>query len=109
MMPRWVVFDPETALELRSRMPHAAVFEAPGRRIVEYALDRSKGAVLVLPAPPGNSAVIAVFHPEPAPATQPDQGSRTRPGGILGLSEEFVSDEEGPPPKKNWWRRFWSD
>jgi hypothetical protein len=90
-------------------MPGAAVFEAPGRVIVEYALDRSKDMVLVLPAAPGDSPAIAVFRTSRVEATPPEKSARTRPMGILGLSEALELEEDGPPTKRNWWQRLWSD
>jgi hypothetical protein len=75
---------------------------------VEYALDRLTSLVVVLPASSGNHPAIAVFQPG-AQAGPPQKTSRTRPGGILGLSEELDLEEESPPERKNWWRRLWSD
>jgi hypothetical protein len=107
-MPRWIVFDPATAAELRSRLPRAAVFEAPGRAVVEYALASSKGVVVVLPAEE-NRPSIAIFRPDGVQTTpRPEKTSRTRPRGILGLSEGFDEEEEEVPPEKSWWRRLWS-
>jgi type IV secretory pathway VirB10-like protein len=33
----------------------------------------------------------------------------TRAGGFLGLSDEPVFEDEAPPEKKGWWRKFWDE
>jgi hypothetical protein len=122
-MPRWIVFDQDTASELRSRLPQASVFEAPGRAALEYALNSPRSVVAVLPPSLGNGSAVAVFRPGRAgsrPATttpRRDEGgirtesappvkpSRVRAGGFLGLNDEVVVEEE-TPHKKNWWQRF---
>jgi len=109
-VPRWIVFDQVTASALRSRLPQAAVFEAPGRAAVEYALDTPKTLVALLPPAPGEIPLIAVFRPNrPQPAPQ----ARTVPvraTGFLGLNDAPVLDEdegeaERVPEKRRWWRR----
>jgi hypothetical protein len=36
--------------------------------------------------------------------------ARTRPGGLLGLRDEAVFDEEAKlPEKRGWWKRFWDE
>jgi hypothetical protein len=107
-MPRWIVFDQDTASKLRSRLPQASVFEAPGRAALEYALDSPKSVVTVLPATPGNIAAVAVFRPERTPAASPEKPSRVRATGFLGLNDESVFEEEQVPEKGKWWQRFWS-
>jgi hypothetical protein len=89
-------------------MPGAAVFEAPGRDPVEYALDGSNSVIVMFPAAPGNHIAIAVFHSKP-PETPPEleKAVRTRPTGILGLSEVLDMEEEDPPAKTKWWQRLW--
>jgi hypothetical protein len=105
MAPRWIAFDSTTALELKSRMPGSAVFEAPAREPVEYALDKGTEVVVVLPMDSEGRPAVAVFRPGRKQATPPEKPLRTRPSGILGLSEALEL-EEGPPEKTNWWRRL---
>ena len=62
MALRWIAFDPTTTSELKSRMPGSAVFEAPARQPVEYALDNGKEVIVVLPSVEGAHATIAVFR-----------------------------------------------
>lgn len=107
-MPRWIVFDEDTASKLRSRLPQASVFEAPGRAALEYALDSPKSVVTVLPSTHGNGSAVAVFRPGRTLAAQPAKLSRVRATGFLGLSDESVFEEEQVPEKKKWWQRLWS-
>ena len=105
-MPRWIVFDQVTASELRSRLPQAAVFEAPGRAALEYALDNPRSVVTVLPPAPGNRSAIAVFRPGRTQTSQPAKASPVRATGFLGLNDASVLEEEAPE-KKKWWQ-FWT-
>jgi hypothetical protein len=104
-MPRWIVFDQDTASELRSRLPQASVFEAPGRAALEYALNSSRSVVAVLPTSLGNGSAVAVFRPGRTLAAQPAKPARIRAAGFLGLNDEVVVDEEAPA-KKSWWQKF---
>ncbi len=105
-MPRWIVFDQVTASELRSRLPQASVFEAPGRAALEYALGNPKSVITVLPATtPGSLSAIAVFRPDRTQTVQPERTLPVRATGILGLSDESVLEEEVLEEKK-WWQ-FW--
>lgn len=106
-MSRWIVFDQHTASELRSRLPHAAVFEAPGRAVLEYALDNPRSMVTVLPAAPGNCSTIAVFRPHRTLAAPAVKASPVRATGILGLNDESVLEEE-VDEKRRWWQ-FWKE
>jgi hypothetical protein len=104
-MARWIVFDQVTASELRSRLPQAAVFEAPGRAALEYALANPKSLVTVLPLAVKNASAVAVFRQNRTQATVPP-ASAVRATGFLGLSDESVLAEE-IPAKKKWWQRVW--
>jgi hypothetical protein len=105
-MARWIVFDEVTASELRSRLPQEAVFEAPGRAALEYALANPKSLVTVLPLAAENASAIAVFRPERRRAAVPRISSVVRATGFLGLTDEMVLAEE-IPAKKKWWQRLW--
>jgi hypothetical protein len=106
-MARWIVFDQVTASELRSRLPHESVFEAPGRAALEYALDNPKSMVTVLPAPSGNYSTIAVFRPGRTLSTQPANTLPVRPTGILGLNDESLL--EGMQEETRRWWQFWKE
>jgi hypothetical protein len=88
-------------------MPGAAVFEAPGRDPLEYALDSSNSVIVMFPAASGNHIAIAVFHPKPEQTAPPEKAARTRPTGILGLSEVLDMEAEDTPAKTKWWQRLW--
>jgi hypothetical protein len=115
-MARWIAFDQTTAAELRSRMPQPAVFEAPGRTALEYALSTPRTVVAVLDAPGSDQATIAVFRaggryaaPKPKAsepsAESPDAALSVRASGFLGLSDRLVaSGEEESAEKKRWWQ-----
>ena len=102
-MPRWIVFYQVTSSALRSRLPQATVFEAPGRGALEYALENLRNVITVLP--PGT---IAVFRPgsiQPAPPTT--KASPVRATGILGLSDAPAPEEENAIAEKRKWWQFW--
>jgi hypothetical protein len=106
-MTRWITFHPNTAEALRGRVPPQSVFEFPGRNVREYALS-SSGSLVTLLKGDENQCVIAVFrhtqsHEAPAAAKPP----AVRAGGILGLVDEAVFEEEEAPTPKNWLRRMW--
>jgi hypothetical protein len=105
-MSRWIVFDQVTASELRSRLPHESVFEAPGRAALEYALDNPRSMVTVLPAS-GNYSTIAVFRPGRTLTTQPANTLPVRATGILGLNDQSVLEETREEPRR-WWQ-FWKE
>jgi hypothetical protein len=112
-MPRWIVFDQATATELRARLPKASVFEAPGRAVVEYALDSHnshRSVVAVLPPVFGSGSAVAVFRPDRTPTSQPSPAkpSHIRAGGILGLNDESVLEEEEVAERSKWWQ-FWRE
>ena len=106
-MARWIVFDEVTASELRSRLPQEAVFEAPGRAALEYALANPKSLVTVLPLAVKNASVIAVFRPQRTPTPPPVKAFPVRATGFLGLSDEFAPEKE-VPEKRRWWQ-FWRE
>jgi hypothetical protein len=106
-MARWIVFDQVTASELRSRLPQEAVFEAPGRAALEYALANPKTLVTVLPLAVKSASAIVVFRPDRAQTGVPPPTSfAVRATGFLGLSDEPVLMEE-IPAKTKWWQRLW--
>jgi hypothetical protein len=107
-MPRWIVFDQATASELRSRLPQASVFEAPGRAALEYALDNSRSVVAVLPPSLGNGLAVAVFRPDRIPPAQPAKISSVRATGFLGLNDAAVLEEEEADEKRRWWE-WWKE
>ncbi len=103
-MPRWIVFDQLTASTLRSRLPQATVFEAPGRAALEYALDNPRRVVAVLPP-----ATVAVFRPSSIQtAPPPTKAFPVRTTGILGLSDAPAPEEEEVAEKRRWWQ-FWRE
>lgn len=107
-MARWIVFDQVTASDLRSRLPQEAVFEAPGRAALEYALANPKTVVTVLPLALNNASAIAVFRPGRPPMTEQAKSSAVRATGFLGLNDESLFEEEEVPWKKKWWSRLWT-
>jgi hypothetical protein len=124
-MPRWIVFDQDTASKLRSHLPQASVFEAPGRAALEYALNNPRSVVTVLPPAVGNGAMVAVFRPErtlsrPArtsyggpggsgTAAAPVKSSRVRASGFLGLNDAPVLEEDEEQEEKRRWWEFWRE
>ena len=117
-MARWIVFDPETADELRSRLPHQAVFEAPGRSALEYALTAPRTVVAVMGSPIQEETTIAIFRPvgrsqaamaprDDSPAASSTDVPVTRASGFLGLSDYVVeAEEDRVATQKPWWK-FW--
>ena len=121
-MARWIVFDQDTAAELRSRLPQQAVFEAPGRTALEYALTAPRTVVALLETQVGNETTIAVFRPGPHYAATRPRATSTIParslspsvapapfraGGFLGLSDHIVMDEEEAVAEKKRWWQWW--
>lgn len=107
-MPRWIVFDQDTASELRSRLPQASVFEAPGRAALEYALDGPRSVVTVLAPAVGSVSAVAVFRPGRTLAALSAKPSRVRASGFLGLNDSPVPEEEEEDEKHRWWQ-FWKE
>lgn len=106
-MPRWIVFDEATATTLHSRLPQAAVFEAPGRAALEYALDTPKSLVTLLRLQPGEQPIIAVFRPQRPQPVVPAKPLTLRATGFLGLNDAPVlEEEEEVPEKRRWWQRW---
>jgi hypothetical protein len=125
-MARWIVFDERTAADLRLHVAKEAVFEAPGRTAIEYALTAPRTVVAVLGGQDSNQATIAVFRPSrpfvlrpqgpatvvstpmvsPPPVALPAVSATTRASGFLGLSDQWVEPEEEAAVKKSWWQ-FW--
>jgi hypothetical protein len=108
-MARWIVFDETTAAELRSQLPEQAVFEAPGRTALEYALKAARAVVAV---PAGDEATIAVFRrrrhnavAQPRVSAPVGVSTVVRATGFLGLSDHAAEEEEAAA-KKRWWQ-FW--
>jgi hypothetical protein len=108
-MVRWITFDGTTTSEIRSRVPLAAVFEAPGRSALEYALSSSGSVVAVLDVRIENRHAVALFRRVPAQNANPLKPRQIRASGFLGLGDEAVFEEEENPKPKSWWRRLWED
>lgn len=139
-MPRWIVFDQGTFAKLRRQFPREHVFEHGARNAVAYALDRPETTVAVLAPGPDEKAGVAVFRrgmarkitpqqklvtatPKPKPAAEKapvkeradnlprsTPHSQVRAGGLLGLRDETVFEDEPKPQRgKKWWRRFWPE
>lgn len=139
-MARWLTFDKTTSSRLRARLPREQVFEHGAEDAVAYAAGTLGTIITVLPTDSSSDAVIAVFRhlrsnrpgplpppilipkPEPVPppirsAPQPraqnapgQQSLISRAGGVLGIRDELVfEEEEDGDSKKSWWRRFWDD
>lgn len=110
-MTQWITVDDETSAALRSRLPEQTIVEFPQNTAMEHVLNRSETMVAVLPCRGLGQAALAVFrwNQIPAPASPPTSRSNTRAGGILGLSDESVFEEEQSPTKKSWWKRFWEE
>jgi len=107
-VPRWIVFDQITADAIHSRMPHADVFDAPGRALVEYALDNSSSLVTLLSPAPGENPVIAVFRPSRPQPAPPVKTPPVQATGFLGLNDAPVWEEEEEQEvqeKRKWWQR----
>ena len=98
------MFDQATATTLRSRLPHSAVFEAPGRAALEYALDTPKSLVTLVSRQPGEQSIIAVFRPHRTQVVPPAKTLQVRATGFLGLNDAPVLEEEAPA-KRRWWQR----
>jgi hypothetical protein len=122
-MARWIAFDQKTTNILRSTLAQGTRIDTLLRGPVDYALAKPSTVIAVLPATGGGDLGIAVFrraraamqskaaaeHLRRIPPAQPAaHRSTTRPGGFLGLSDELFEDE-APPVKKGWWRKFWDE
>jgi hypothetical protein len=123
-MARWIAFDQKTTSILRSMLAQGTRIDTLLRGPVDYALARPSAVIAVLPAGQGDFLGIATFRraraaaaqrtaTEPSrsiPPTQPAaHHASTRAGGFLGLSDEPVVDDEAPPEKKGWWKKFWDE
>jgi hypothetical protein len=101
------VFDQATAATLRFRLPHAAIFEAPGRAALEYALDTPKSLVTLVSRQPGEQCIIAIFRPHRTQMVPPTKTPQVRATGFLGLNDAPVlEEEEEVPEKRRWWQRW---
>lgn len=108
-MTRWISSDESTAHALRDRRiePEAGSSDALGEAM------SAGSAVLVLPG--GGSGVIVARVRRPMQAAAQPEFSVARctdeaavgyqAGGMLGLLDEPVYEEE-PQPKKKWWKRI---
>jgi hypothetical protein len=122
-MARWIAFDQDTVMRLRSQLPQDSVFEAPGRSALEYALNSTRPVVVLLEAAGGDETTVALFRPtalfratrseeavpsyveEPASTVHDEKPVRAT--GFLGLSDDFIgADEEEDGDKRRWWQ-FW--
>ena len=123
-MARWIAFDQKTTSILRSMLAQGTRIDTLLRGPVDYALARPSAVIAVLPAGQGDFLGIATFRrarvataqrttteqSRSIPPAQPAaHHSSTRAGGFLGLSDEPVFDDEAPPEKKGWWKKFWDE
>lgn len=110
-MTRWITFHPNTAATLRSCLAQKSVFEFPGRDALEYALSTPGNLVAVLKAngKAEDQCAIAVFRHAALDEAIPAKPRTVRAGGILGLIDEAVFEEEEAPRPKSWLRRIWED
>lgn len=124
-MARWIAFDQKTTSILRSMLAQGTRIDTLLRGPVDYALARPSAVIAVLPAGQGEFLGIATFRraraaaaahraaTEPSRSIPPTQSAAhhasTRAGGFLGLSDEPVFDDEAPPEKKGWWKKFWDE
>ncbi len=105
-MARWIASDATTADALRDRR----IQSAPGSTDLIADAMQGGSAVLVLPGD-ASSVVVARIRREVQPPafqvhrwTDEDAVGYTA-GGMLGLMDEPVYEEE-PPAKKKWWQRI---
>lgn len=110
-MPKWITVDDETSSTLRSRLPEQEIAELFESTALEHVLNRGETMVAVLPCRGLGQTALAVFRWNQIPVLplQPAVRINTRAGGILGLSDEPVFEEEDSQQKKSWWRRFWDE
>ncbi len=124
-MPRWLTFDSRTATRLRQQLKGEQVFEHGSSDAVDYAVNLQRSTVAVLPTEVPGQAAVVVIRPVAVPRSviaapqkprevkvvtlQPE--GKYHPGGILGLRDEPVFEDENPvqTKKKNWWQRFWDE
>lgn len=107
-MPNWTTFDDETSAALRSRISEPAITQRPAHLALEHILQRGETLVAVMPGGMLDQAALAVFRwnrIQQVPPPSPQPAAHTRPGGFLGLSDEFENEEN--QEKKSWWKRFW--
>ena len=111
-MPRWIAFDESTADALRSRQIETDAVWADLHPVSEVL--RAEAAVLMMPGQDGDVCVARVRRPA-QPAAAPnfevarwtdDDAVGYAAGGMLGLLDEPVYEEEEPPVKKRWWKRI---
>ncbi|HYX52767.1 MAG TPA: hypothetical protein VE783_04905 [Candidatus Limnocylindrales bacterium] len=125
-MPRWLTFDSRTASRLRQQLGGEQVFEHGASDALDYALNLQTSTVTVLPTEvPGQAAVVVirpVSYQRTAAASAlpsrrevrliaPEDAGSYQAGGILGLRDERLYEDETPveAKKKNWWQRFWDE
>ncbi|HEX2327111.1 MAG TPA: hypothetical protein VHN74_00195 [Candidatus Angelobacter sp.] len=124
-MPRWLTFDSRTASRLRRQLKGDQVFEHGASGAVDYAVNIHTSTVAVIPTEVPGQAAVAVIRPVALPraaalpaqkkpagrAITPDLERRYQAGGILGLRDEHVYEDEPQAEikKKNWWQRFWDE
>jgi hypothetical protein len=105
-MTRWISADDNTAQALRGRQIASDVGPSDP---IDAALD-APSAVLVLPAG-GSEVVVARVRRGAQPAAfevhrwTDESAVGYTAGGMLGLLDEPVYEEE-EEPKKSWWRRI---
>lgn len=120
-MPRWIVYEEETAARLSAAVPAAAAMERrppPCRETDALAAlldDEDAGAdagagrgpaLALLPgSAPGEVLMVQRERKRPVPARAPGQPIAYEAAGFLGLHDEPVYAEE--PPPRSWWQRLW--
>ena len=123
-MPRWLTFDSQTASRLRQQLKGEQVFEHGSSDAVDYAVNVQRSTVAVLPTEVPGQAAVAVIRPVVIPRSvvavpqkpreikvvAPEAEGRYQAGGILGLRDEPLYEDDSPvQKKKNWWQRFWDE
>lgn len=111
-MSQWIAFDRATAEAVQSKTGSSVEVRnagdtSPGS-VVGMAAAAPSRAIAVIPAAGGQHALVVRFsHPaRPRPQVPPPiAGTRTAPGGFLGLADELVLDDQPGPPKK-WWQKI---
>ena len=110
-MPRWISFDDASATALRGHAIETEAVWADLDPVTEVL--RTQAAVLVLPSQHGD-VLVARFRRAAQPTDagfdvarwSDDNAVGYTAGGMLGLLDEPVYEEEEAPAKKKWWKRI---
>ena len=101
-MPRWTVFDRDTAGRLHARAGrNDEIVENPdpSADAVSSAVSADGDAVAIVPALERRSALVMTIHKSSRFAAADSQ-----PTGFLGVHDQIF--ERAPQQKKTWWRRI---